>query len=1117
MIIDNINVDFSTDSLNSIYQIIDEFHNQNDTAMIKHENSTDPEYWIHNNLYDLIKLTCDNEHEFIINSHDHIPIFQIKKDSELNIEISNKNFKIIPKNIIFPLYCDNFSVSLIKYHSSLSIEFSSLLSIKNKLDFPFFIYINTKGSTNFIKYIKLMPGYKHPIFFNENSYIFVTNINSGIKPECYTFSAHSYPNDIKIVTDGMEIKYQIIPKFNSQSNSKVYKIVPTIFIINSIPFSIQNNMIYCQIIQNNSTNNISVKSGEKKPLSFINKNSEKINMALSYSSKFGKSTEIALNPNSLYSYNISLDFEEESYQLAIYIQYLKHQKNIIIYVPCVIFNQSSQTIIISPNHRMLPNSILFYGPKTYFEKSKSTNLDITIEGQSIEGKNVIDCKILCPLSKTIYLQSSKYENLLTPINYSNVMGKGKMNLTHIITFTSYLYVINELMYDFFLSPTKMNDSLLKEPFFIGCGQKVLIDWIPNDEKFLFSIFQFSSISFIYLSRPTKTVFSMINKDQILYVELEIIEKESTLYATFRNPLFPTPFMINNSLKSSIYVSQFDSGRKTQIVESSTSIFAFDQPFLNSQIVIHVNDIIERKYTFSLEEQIAPIVDNDDNKIIIELIVTGQNQKMVFVHYSNQIFGFKQSANFMLSINQIYISLFNRDMREFALLSINKVLVNVKQDNQKSIMTFSTQSIQFDDQSFSPSYPVFLYGPNVGINPFIYVSSIFPRGIPFLSVIEYFNLNIQPIHIFLDMKFIWKLIDFYNSSNKKVKKSDKFPNVLQPAYKSISKNKIHILWAEISSIYASVKVNEEGVKSSIYSFILWTLNLSKGKTIEFPSLFLYNFNNSVSMLQERLVMFYGNSAIDSISKDSVLLYSVYGIVDWLNFVNFEKINFQAIMNTRRDNVNRSIYDNQKIVANYFNGLSLESLLNYLNIYLNEESEIIKSIINGNILYLQIYQFDNCIFGKNISKKVNDAQIVENVERSRNPKVTPILTSNTENLVNLDEIQKNIFKQEPGHRSKIVFFLKSTEHNEYYCITYCKLFTLKNDMSIKSNYNLNQFEILNTNMSSVTLKSSQDDKLINIQLDSAEEVNLFVLFINAQKDFLDIFTNNKNKHDDQYHDE
>lgn len=1226
-------------SFRSLIKLIDKFQNRDKVLKLKDVTrlNYNPEYWIRNSLDDAIFIQYDEKGNdkkeqsiLYISPSDRFPLCQLNQDMKMHFKYKNIQGSFVPRKLVFPTYFDTISVS-IHHHDNYSqtIVFNSPLSIQNRLDSKITIYINSdRSNKNFQLYTSLMPSCVFPLPLEDRYYFILSDFQSEHSskiqskidiiqfdqnhlPEIFCLSKSKSPPYIKIqnIENQNSISFILNVNNDPQTNSRIYEVIPSFFIRNNLPCQISSQFYFKENLKINN-GFLTLQSQDERQINLFNHDTQTVLVSLSFKEddSFEKPTQIRLDKfDGIFA---GCD------GAAIIVQKLlkTEQKEIIVFAPCAIFNKTQEIIYFSPSsrssstssmnmliHKVLPQEFTLYGLESYSENKKSMKIDISIENSETKLK-AIDCMRLNSNCTTVNLPRKDNHDLFYPINCSITLGRFPMNVTHIITFTPYLYVINKLPFDFSLVPitsekVNMNDSnidniedlhqeiendsqlLLNESFFIphhDDNNCVLIKWIPKDAMFLFSVNEYHNNPVIQFSNITRKVFLVKNKKDQLYIEINIHENKSTLYATFQTPSFPVPLIINNSLNTPIIVYQNIKPFKNKLLidANSSSLFAFDEPFINNkQIFIEVGEA-NKSFLYSIEGQLSPIISTEHNINIFTTMISKNNSKMIQVQYLNDNVGYHSTFRGFLSIHSLRVSLSNDEMNEIVLFSLNDIISETCQDNKNTFLTLFIKSIQIDDQNTATKIPVCLFGTgqellnenndNNNIK-FFNLFSIFPRGVPLFSVINYMSINIQPIFIIAESNFVVNLLSFLMNNFKSIYKVKKNgfnlgEMILEPSFRSVNVSKILISYFEINPINLIINIPSEASNDRFYiATFKWLLKIiSMNKiTISIPKLFISDFNHNISYLMDLFRNFYGKELMKQISKNAVIQFFASFLI------HFKKLHFvplSSISNDDIDNVDDDLCDNRKLIFKYFNQVELNYINKQSNYYFNQSPDIIRQLIEkdlANLSNILIYHpssyktsqksinkndkrnIDRLILGiksdSNLIAKESNIDLIQlfqskGIKRVRIPYISPIYSSfddpldanarhdsNVEDILKLNnsseiyniyiKIQSEILKNKKLENQFIKFIIQDKSKELLYCITteMILIFQMQHDsIKIFKEFDLIDFNQISASGYVVTLASDIERiGQIKIEFNRRTDARTLVSFITSQQTVIDIF--------------
>lgn len=1184
-----IDITLTTFSLRNLITLLKKFQHQNDLLLFKKESeiSIKSEYWINNNLDKIINLTIfdDNKQcEFFISPCENMPFIQISINSLIKFKYKNIEGQFTPSQLIFPTYFHDISLSVLPSNdNSKTISFSSLLSIENKLDCVITLYIKDDKTGDYFEYKKLLPHMKYPLPIERTQYYIssdfeyfstrksqrdIQQINifkstQCVEPEPFYLSNNYSPQTVKIIDfqNRFLVSFNLLKVEHLQTNTIIYEIIPSFVLVNHLPCPIFTK-ISINDTKRTDQQQILIQHGKKKQISFFSHNLTHLTVSLGFTfDTWGSPTTIQFE-NDDKIYECDCLFSGQLYHFAIQIvkDINKNIFNLVIYTPCMVFNELDVPLNISNNIDkslvIQPHNSHFFASKSYFETDSSLKMTISKEGCK-PLKNAIDCMCLNSICTTILLPSIDKENLYYPINCSITLARFPLKKTRIVTFTPYLYVINNLPFTFILFPiisnesksiglndkdfNKLHDQFEREiqtpdaKYFLieNNSHKVLVDSIPLNNFFLLSIFQYSKTPFIQFNNLTRTIFVVHNHQNEFYqIELNIIEKNSTLYAYFQPPSFPAPLVINNSLDYDIEIYQninpFEN--KHVIQNNTTSIFAYDEPFMNDQeFLIKIKENL--LYFFSMEEQLSPIND----QICIETKVINKNgSKMISIYPNEDKRIYKRNMNVSFSISSFHLSLNNQEMQEIALFSFSQLIANLSQDSNNTIATFSIETIEIDDQSFHSHKPICLLGTGQKIYdnnpdkrvPFIRFMSVFPRGVPLFTQISYMNFQIEPIYITFETKFIVNLILFA----KKLlmidsDDSDDGKTFFEPSFNSFNENPVEIAYLEISPLNLLINIPKHGEKDEYgVSKIFSLLNMISSNTLDISTtqLFISEFNNNPQFLFQLLKDFYGTICVKRIIYGTFLQLFAGGLLKYFKFIQFH-----PLMNQKNDK--SSFPDNRKPLFTSFNEIELNTIADLSQQYFGFIPKPISELIDkksalfsfSNIMIShqnnELTKNDHFLIGivnnsnrqiRFQNKTINFLFKTNQISRSRFPRIFPIFSSfsHTKNADVIHQmIQEELLNHEDLKHQIVKFIIQSKLFGSLIFVITDQLLLFFNDtFKICQKSDLMNFHSVTVNHSIVSLKENQMSiDQIDIDFPTNEEASKLSTYIKTQQKMMKIF--------------
>lgn len=1139
------------------------------------------DYWIRNCLDDTIHLTfwhnnIETKIELGINETQSLPFSKEDNDEiKCNATFKGLDLDFTLHEIQFPVYFLNISISTIPFQNNEKlIVFTSPLSIENKLDMIISVHIKENGL--FQKYIDLYPSMRYPIPFEENQYYIeskfeyftkdkreksnqrnISTFNLPNKNENFVLSFQKAPKSIKITdvsNNNRPVSFVLNINNDFRTNARIYEILPSFSVLNYLPCPVSVQITEADQKQVNKQI-VLIQHNHKKQVNFFNHTISSLQISLGFSFDcFGSETTVKLDEyDELYECSVGFAKNDNSYHFALRIQEnpKEHQKEIIVFSPCIIFDETDQILKISPYSSINniydyskvseahPHVPLFYAPQSYFENDKSMKISIKTD-KSFPLLNAIDLMQIQKNCSTANIPMTKDNEYFYPINCSITLGQYPMNMTRIVTFTPFLYVVNQLPIDFELILIPSNNL---EPFKISSKNNnkkenaVLIDKISASGLFQFCINSNCNQPLIQLNSITRTVFLVNNQNDQIYIELNIVEQNSAFCAYFKRSSFPVPLIINNSLNTPIIASQFNdhNSNRFYIESNSSQVFAFNEPFLKSdrifiQLLSADKTTVFDEYWFSIEEQLSPLISEMHNILIETKIIDKNNSRMIQVRYIDDVPLYQKKFISKLSITTLSLSFQNEELKNIAGLTLKQLCFNLHQDQMNTIFTFSMQSIQIDDQNQQSKVPVCFLGTNEQLigelanisDNFLEIDSIFPRGVPLLSVIYYLNVRINPIFITFDVSFIMTLFEYFTHflypKNSETLSTGMV--LFEPSFNSISANKTLISFFQVNSINLLIDSPDQNTFS--ITTVITKLFKAIVSHVQFssPELFVTEFDSNISILSNIFVNFYMNEII----KQTISNFPALKFISKYLTPYAQAIDFTPLRNIARKKWKKLNCANTKLLYTFFNSIELNNIQALTKKYFQKQSTIISELVNegitssnllihhpndNNQTYEKSERVERFIVGKkdivnNSSKlfmSINQLFKSKNIQRVAITSISPYYSSVTDVTI-LNQLQEKFVKN--SSMKTVKFILNCQSEKNLVCLTTDSIYLLDDQIEIIHKFPIDS--VVHTdnvgNLVYISVAYSKEG-IFTMIVDAGNSAPNVLLFINTQKMIIQLF--------------
>eukprot|EP01132_Coremiostelium_polycephalum_P003734 gene3734-4653_t len=262
-----------------------------------------------------------------------------------------------------------------------------------------------------------------------------------------------------------------------------------------------------------------------------------------------------------------------------------------------------------------------------------------------------------------------------------------------------------------------------------------------------------------------------------------------------------PFKIMNMTKYSVTVNQKKCGSPIQIEPDSTLSYVWDQPMEEHDLEVTV-DKTHSKTSFKVDKikTFKPLEFHDEGESIIikATVVAEERTRVLKLTDSNfQISSTEEEEtarqSFRLHLTGIGISIINSSPTELLYVTVDGILLEYFLSSFIQKMEMKISSLQVDNQlsKVTPySHPVLLYAENINPTPtpFLQLRVVRSNRMANIDYYHHLSLKMQELTIKVEEKFLYVLLDFFNSldlsfytGNKKTKKALHNVDMLTPIY------------------------------------------------------------------------------------------------------------------------------------------------------------------------------------------------------------------------------------------------------------------------------------------------------------------------------------------------
>ncbi|OHT12439.1 hypothetical protein TRFO_17707 [Tritrichomonas foetus] len=453
--------------------------------------------------------------------------------------------------------------------------------------------------------------------------------------------------------------------------------------------------------------------------------------------------------------------------------------------------------------------------------------------------------------------------------------------------------------------------------------------------------------------------------------IEVIDAGTCYEVSFKYASFPTPIVIENCLSTRISAYQIRDKQPFNICSHSTSLFAYDEPLAYPSIHFIIG---KQKMHISMIEETN----------LVETKVKSINRRPVFVEVKKLINGslsvlitdrpksavnYLEDSSFFIKFNilikSLHISLIDLNMREIALITLEKVISSLDIRLKTRSIKASIHTIQIDDQDISAPNPVCLVGRSFKEMPFLRFEALLPSDVPFPSQFTYASAVFQRVDALLDSAFISDFIYLFLALLKP------FKTTIGPQQKSIlsksgstnnlSSNidekvlSINLNWLEMSPIYVLFGYNRKSGRvarvHNMFSILKYIPSLSPDKLL-LPGVLVAHVDSDPNSISERISSEYKTAAFKQIllmlGKTGSLL-TTFGVTSSIAELLGVKIESNNMITNfdQFSSINSEEFDNRKDVYGPFSTAALRNLhKTIINSKLNR-SDIVITLANASV--------------------------------------------------------------------------------------------------------------------------------------------------------------------------
>ena len=464
--------------------------------------------------------------------------------------------------------------------------------------------------------------------------------------------------------------------------------------------------------------------------------------------------------------------------------------NIIIFTPCVMYNETGSPLLIKESKKSSQNfpfinKMYFYTPKGFFKKKKVT-ARVAIPDTTLTNANSFDCMHANTLQTVLlpYIEDSSTFFLFSAITKE---APAQFNHTTVVTLMTSLSIVNHFNETVFFAPSDTYK------FTNICNRRTALIYSNAVNTFDVYVQGYNKCKKVALVNPTTTVFRLLSEDGSkpdFLIQLDLIKEESGFCGHISYPALPTPTVITNMLDNKIiYAYQDDSysygsSKENSYIENaviitsmSTSIFAKEQPFIENNSTFGSKIILtigynEITFPVSFASDTDPVRIQDSN-YFYEVRTTKRGNQMIIItedkstpssnisidnnnNNNDDVDDDNESSKLRIEnlkqkkinviLNKLQISFIDSLMHEICLLTLKNIAF--KEDMKKSIQ-FTVDSIQLDDMYVASKSPVVLFSTYPK-----FLTAILKSDLPLsMHSFDSIELKFAELRLFADYAFI----------------------------------------------------------------------------------------------------------------------------------------------------------------------------------------------------------------------------------------------------------------------------------------------------------------------------------------------------------------------------
>lgn len=1022
-----------------------------------------PRFWMENRLGTFLSLiVMTGSRSPVVYELEHgelIPTYHMELDSVIQVNFKSAIAVFCPQDLAYPtVVLPNVCVVKKSYKGGTLIQFNAHFQIKNDTCTTIEAYMKNGANWELLK--TLAPHESAPIPFvdsNPQSFVFVDNSE---KPKVKRQPVKISPKDtepcfVPVSCKNRHLRCLRVTHDDRATGCRIFTLISSVRCMNLLPVS-----LYVLHADVDEPKQISPEGKEDLLSVWPDKGCSTYQLSIDRTNYISMGS-LKMDSSDVQCLSVYNETVSAVTDITVIFEQEEDTKQVVItfFSPCVIFNTTKQSILVSEafSEKCITVTPMLFGlwcPDGFLKDNGK--LEMTLEIPKLTSQpQVVDCS--SSIRDALFLRTDLADELYVPIRYD----VRKSDRTSVMTLSTFLTITNELEESIVLQPIltipKLVDTgdayvgsashslLLGDPYVIEPGKEAMIDLMSLSGAFLLTVSGYSTSPALSFLTIQKSVFRVQSPERgTKIIELTVLDNGVTYQGYIRNCQFPTPIMIANCLEdATISAYQFTSIAPFEIAPQSTSVFAYDEPFAYPSVHLRFADknlhisLLEITGTVVLQERY------NDKPIMVTITGNSNGGKLVTISCEAPEPVVHSRYLFSWNIAMIRVSLIDNLLREFLLVTLKSISGDLGSDGPARVVKFSIENFQADDQRTLSKSPTVIHGRKCGSKPFLYLEATAPATAPLFSRFGYVNLTLQRIDCFFDASFI---SDWYYMG---MTLSDSITSVIAPLEPSTSSSSVISLnWLQISPIFLFVSFKSTSktppTLGPILKYFKYIPSIGNIRIL-LPGILVAQVSNTVSDILEKITGDYKTIAFKQILDClgvSGRIMTTFGIADIIS--QALHIAKQSSLTDQISQFSRSeteVFDNRKQVAGCFSHAALEQLSKRLESCEIETSTLIRQLLDGKETGLMIKTMPGQGFGHGVfgvltratMDTMPDVAVMQNVKRERVPRTFP---GGHINVFDREVSNAQILIHREGKKfrdQRIYLAFRCIASSEYICVT------------------------------------------------------------------------------------